>query len=226
MKKFVSWRRVSTKKQENSGLGLAAQSDIINYFVNAEQGELIADFAETYTGKDLAGCVELHNAIEFAKENDAILIIAKTDRFRSTIEALQIYDDMGEGKIYFCDLPHTDKFTLTLFFALAEREAKIVSIRTKAALAEKRKQGFKLGRASGCDCSAANEASAKARRGKALNNENNKIIWDNLKNCTTKQEFDIAVQWMNRCNIKTSTGLEFTRARAQSARSNLSRIFQ
>ena len=129
MKKFVSWRRVSTKKQEKSGLGLEAQQDIISHFVNTEKGELIADFCEAYTGKDLNGCVELRKAIEFAKANDAILIIAKSDRFRNTIEALQIYNEMGEGKIYFCDLPHTDKFTLTVFFALAEREAMLISIR-------------------------------------------------------------------------------------------------
>ena len=132
-KKFISWRRVSTKKQGRSGLGLAAQADIIDYFVKVEGGELIADYEEVYTGKDLEGCKELRRAMEHCKRDDAVLIIAKTDRFRNTAEALQIYDDM-HGDIYFCDLPHTDKFTLTLFFALAEREALQVSIRTKAAL--------------------------------------------------------------------------------------------
>ena len=76
------------------------------------------------------------------------MVIAKTDRFRNTIEALQVYEEMGDGNIMFCDLPHTDKFTLTLFFALAEREALIISIRTKQALAEKKRRGEKLGAAS------------------------------------------------------------------------------
>ena len=82
MKKFVSWRRVSTKEQGRSGLGLEAQKDIIEYFVKSEGGKLINDFAEVYTGKHLDKCVELKRAIEFSKENNAILIIAKTDRFR------------------------------------------------------------------------------------------------------------------------------------------------
>ena len=145
MKKFVSWRRVSTKRQGSSGLGLEAQKEIIRYFVEREGGELVADFKECYTGTDLNGCTELKKAIALAKENDAVLIIAKTDRFRNTIEALQVYDDMGDGNIMFCDLPHTDKFTLTLFFALAEREALIVSIRTKQALAAKKARGEALG---------------------------------------------------------------------------------
>jgi len=147
-KKFVSWRRVSTLKQSRSGLGLEAQREIIRYFVEREKGELIADFQECYTGTELSGCVELKKAMALAKKENAVLVIAKSDRFRNTIEALQVYEEMGDGNIMFCDLPQTDKFTLTLFFALAEREALIISIRTKQALAEKKRRGEKLGAAS------------------------------------------------------------------------------
>lgn len=148
MKKYVSWRRVSTKRQGASGLGLAAQKEIIKYFIEREQGDWIADYEECYTGTELNGCVELKKAIKFAKENDAILIIAKSDRFRNCQEALGILDEMGEGNIEFCDLPHSDRFTLTLFWALAEREALITSIRTKQALAAKKARGEKTGGAS------------------------------------------------------------------------------
>ena len=147
-KKFVSWRRVSTKRQGASGLGLDAQKEIIRYFIEREDGDWVADYSECYTGTDLSGCVELKKAIAHAKAEGAILIIAKTDRFRNTIEALQVYDQMGDGNIMFCDLPHTDKFTLTLFFALAEREALIVSIRTRQALAAKKARGELTGGAS------------------------------------------------------------------------------
>lgn len=144
-KKFISWRRVSTFKQHKSGLGLDAQAEIIRYFVERADGELVADYAECYTGTELSGCLELHKAIAHCKSICAVLIIAKSDRFRNTVEALQIYEQMGEGNIMFCDLPHTDKFTLTLFFALSEREALITSIRTKQALAAKKARGEKLG---------------------------------------------------------------------------------
>lgn len=148
MTKFVSWRRVSTQKQNGSGLGLAAQKAFIRYFVEQEHGDWIADYRECYTGTELAGCGELAKAMARAKAEDAILIIAKTDRFRNTIEALQVYEQMGEGRIMFCDLIHTDKFTLTLFFALAEREALLNSIRTKQALAAKKARGEATGGAS------------------------------------------------------------------------------
>lgn len=147
-KRFISWRRVSTAKQRGSHLGLEAQKSIIDFFIEREKGELIADYEECHSGTDLAGCTELKKAKAHCKKTGATLIIAKTDRCRDTIEALQLYEEMN-GKIYFCDLPHTDKFTLTLFFSLAEREAMIVSLRTKQALQALKARGdVKLGAAS------------------------------------------------------------------------------
>lgn len=147
-RKFISWRRVSTGKQAKSGLGLEAQKSIIKYFVDYEKGELIADYEECHTGTSLLTCTELKKAMEHCKREDACLIIAKVDRFRTVIEALQILDYMGEGNVMFCDLPTSDRFSLTLYTALAEREALLVSIRTKQALAVKKAHGCKLGASS------------------------------------------------------------------------------
>lgn len=145
MKKFISYRRVSTTKQGASGLGLEAQQEIIDYFVQREQGEIIADFCEVHSGKDLNDCPVLRQSMQEAKKQGATLIIAKSDRFRNVSQALEVLDDMGEGNVFFCDLPHSDRFTLTLFFALAERERLITSIRTKQALKAKKERGEKLG---------------------------------------------------------------------------------
>lgn len=145
MKKFVSYRRVSTRKQGASGLGLEAQQEIISYFVEREGGSIVADYAEVHSGKDLTECVELRKAMQQTKKLGAVLVVAKSDRFRNVSQALEVLDEMGEGNIMFCDLPHTDRFTLTLFFALAERERLITSIRTKQALRQKKERGEKLG---------------------------------------------------------------------------------
>ena len=44
-----------------------------------------------------------------------------------------------------CDIPNTDKFTLTIFLAIAERERELISIRTKAALQAAKARGKVLG---------------------------------------------------------------------------------
>ena len=132
-----------------------------------------------------------------------------------------------EGNIYFCDLPHTDKFTLTLFFALAEREALIVSIRTKAALAAKKAQGYKLGNGKSVDLSKANEASAQARRDKAKNDPNNKIIWGvvGLNGTPTSDDLQRMTIQLNQMGVKSASGMEFTPERLRSAYHNLKRIY-
>lgn len=208
MKKFVSYRRVSTEKQGASGLGLEAQKSIIEYFVSRDGGEVVADYCEVHSGKDLTNCNELQKAIRKAKKEDAILVIAKTDRFRNVQQALQVLDEVGEGSIMFCDLPHTDRFTLTLFFALAERERLITSLRTKQALKAKKEQGYKLGRP---DASFSAEQVAKSvntRKEKALTNDNNKRAWALIQSHLEKPLVELA-RMLNDNGFRTSAGGEW-----------------
>lgn len=177
-RKFVSWRRVSTQKQGKSGLGLEAQLSIIKYFVGEAKGELIADYYETYTGKNLHGCTELQKAMEFAKKNDAILVIAKSDRFRNLEQALEVYRLM-DGNIYFCDVPMAEdsatyKFMLSLGWSLAEREAAITSLRTKQALQAKRDRGERVGNPNATISNEMRANSIATRRTDAQLNENNR----------------------------------------------------
>jgi len=177
-RKFVSWRRCSTQKQGKSGLGLEAQLSIINFFVNEAQGELIADFHEVYTGKNLHGCVELQKAMECAKKNNATLVVAKTDRFRNLEQALEVYRLM-DGSIYFCDVPMAEdaatyKFMLSLSWSLAEREAAITSLRTKQALQAKRDRGESIGNPNATISETMRANSIASRRKDAQLNENNR----------------------------------------------------
>lgn len=217
MKKFISWRRVSTHKQGKSGLGLEAQQSLINYFVEREGGTIVSDYVEVYTGTHLEGCTELQKAIAHCKEEDAILIIAKSDRFRNTAEALQIYEKMGDGKIYFCDLPSSDKFTLTLFFALAEREALITSIRTKQALDAKKARGETWVR--NTDTSKAVAQSAKNRVQRAKDHPVNIFFWQYVTQFEEREgrltrvdndKFQKLADELNRLGQRTMTGLPYS----------------
>ena len=177
-RKFVSWRRVSTQKQGRSGLGLEAQESIIKYFVGEANGELIADFHEVYTGKNLHGCVELQKAMECAKKNNATLVVAKTDRFRNLEQALEVYRLM-DGSIYFCDVPMAEdaatyKWLLSLAWSLAEREAAITSLRTKQALQAKRDRGESIGNPNATISATMRANSIASRRKDAQLNDNNR----------------------------------------------------
>lgn len=216
MKKFISWRRVSTRMQGRSGLGLEAQLDIVNYWAKKEGGEIVADYMEVYTGTDLSGCRELRRAIAHCKEIGATLIIAKTDRFRNDAEAISIYNEMGKN-IYFCDCPMQDEFMIKLMFLLATREAKLISIRTKQALQAKIKRGEHLGRPKGCTASqSAIEASTKANKDKAKANPHNihflreMNLWE-AKYGTLKSNADIQAfaDELNSHEFKTATGMDF-----------------
>lgn len=143
--KYVAYTRVSTKKQGRSGLGLKGQLDLIEY--HSQYGEIIAKFKEVYTGTELSGCVELWKAIDMAKKNNAKLILARSDRFRNAKEALDILDKLGEGNLVCCDIPEANRFTFTIFFAIAELAALNLSIGTKSALKQSRLKGIKSGRA-------------------------------------------------------------------------------
>ena len=135
--KYVVYYRVSTKKQGDSGLGLDAQKGIINHYYSDK--EIIAEFTDIASAKDLKRD-ELSKALELCELQNATLVIAKVDRLsRKTEDALKIYADL-EGRLESCDIPNLDKFTLTLFMAIADRERELIGIRTKQALIKKKEK--------------------------------------------------------------------------------------
>ena len=219
-RKFVSWRRVSTQKQGRSGLGLEAQQSIIRYFVDEANGELIADYYETYTGKNLHGCTELQKAMEFAKKNDAILVIAKSDRFRNLEQALEVYRLM-DGSIYFCDVPMAEdratyKFMLSLSWSLAEREAAITSLRTKQALQAKRERGERVGNPNAIVTVDMRANSIASRRMDAQMNDNNRKAYKLV--CLLREQgksFAEISRELNESGYKTSNGKQWQAVQVQ-----------
>ncbi len=210
-RKFVSWRRVSTQKQGKSGLGLEAQLAIIKYFVSEAKGELVADYYETYTGKNLHGCTELQKAMECAKKNNATLVIAKSDRFRNLAQALEVYSEMN-GMIYFCDVPQAEdaatyKFMLSLSWALGEREAAITALRTRQSLAAKKARGEKLGNPNATVTDEMRANSIASRRKDAQLNENNRKAYKlaSLLVAQGKTITEVSRE-LNENGYKTSTG--------------------
>lgn len=143
MSQYVAYFRVSTEKQGRSGLGLSAQRTVINNFLSPDD-EVVAEFVEVQSGKNDER-VELWKAITAAKRNDAKLLIAKLDRFSRKVSFIAGIMEQGIGLVV-AEMPHATDFQLHIFAALAQEERRLISERTRNALAEAKKRGVKLGK--------------------------------------------------------------------------------
>jgi DNA invertase Pin-like site-specific DNA recombinase len=143
MCKLVSYRRVSTKGQGASGLGLEAQDKAIADHVKATGCELVASYTEVESGKR-ADRPELLKALAHARRCGAKLVVAKLDRLSRNVAFLSA---LMESKVDFvcCDNPNATPLTIHILAAVAQDEAKRISDRTKAALAAYKARGGKLG---------------------------------------------------------------------------------
>lgn len=172
MKKFVAYYRVSTQKQGNSGLGLNAQKTTVQQFIGANN--LIAEYTEIESGKNDKR-IELNNAIEYAKNYDATLIIAKLDRLSRNITFIF---QLRDSKVDFicCDIPDANTMTIGIFALLAQQERELISERTKKALKSKKQLGFKLGKPENLTNSARLKGLAIRKYNAISNNNNRKSI--------------------------------------------------
>jgi DNA invertase Pin-like site-specific DNA recombinase len=147
MVSYVTYRRVSTREQSKSGLGLEAQSrDIRLYLDNysPEPWEVIGEFVETKSGSE-DDRPELTKAIDLAKRKKAILLVAKLDRLSRDVEFIAKIIKDKRLSFRVASMPTADKFQLHIYAALAEQERDFISTRTRDALAEAKIKGVKLG---------------------------------------------------------------------------------
>jgi len=170
--RFVSYLRVSTDKQGKSGLGLEAQRDAVQAFLNGGDWKLMGEYVEIETGKD-DDRPELAKALARCKLTGSTLIVAKLDRLsRNSRFLMSIYEGSGEAGVTFCDLPaippgSVGKFLVQQMANVAELERGLISERTKAALKVAKAKGKVLGGFRGYlpDHTKAAEAHRKAAHG-------------------------------------------------------------
>lgn len=162
--KFVAYYRVSTTGQGVSGLGLEAQREAVERYLNGGSWSLIEAFTEVETGKGsnaLDRRPQLKAALAYARKHKAVLVIAKLDRLARNVHFVSGLMETGVEFVA-ADRPDADRFTLHLEAALAEREARVISERTKAALAAAKRRGVVLG-ANGRALAVLNKAEAVER---------------------------------------------------------------
>ena len=161
--KFVTYLRVSTERQGQSGLGLEAQRAAVAAHMLG-RGEVVAEFVEVESGKR-ADRPQLALALAEAKRAGAVLLIAKLDRLARNVAFIANLLESG-AEVTAADMPEANRFVLHIMAAVAEQEGRAISERTKAALAAAKARGVKLGWSSPERASEQREA---AKKGAAAN---------------------------------------------------------
>jgi DNA invertase Pin-like site-specific DNA recombinase len=148
MDRAVAYYRVSTRQQQRSGLGIEAQRATVARFAEVEGLTIIAEFVEAETGKGadaLDRRPKLAAALASAKAAKCCVLVSKLDRLSRDVAFVAglmaqrvpfIVAELGRD---------ADPFMLHLYAALAEKERRLISERTKAALAIRKANGGKLG---------------------------------------------------------------------------------
>src|SRR5215471_2999230 len=124
MDRMVAYLRVSTQRQQRSGLGIDAQRAAIQRFAESESLTIVAEFLEAETGKGadaLARRPKLAAALSVAKSAKCSVVVAKLDRLSRDVAFVAglmaqripfVVAELGRD---------ADPFMLHLYAALAER---------------------------------------------------------------------------------------------------------
>jgi DNA invertase Pin-like site-specific DNA recombinase len=141
--KWISYLRVSTGRQGRSGLGLEAQRKAVEDFLNGGNWHLVKEFVEVESGKYSDRPV-LAEAIKACRLYGAKLVIAKIDRLSRDAHFLLGLEKAGVDFVA-TDMPNANRLTVGIMAMIAEEERRMISARTKAALAAARRRGVQLG---------------------------------------------------------------------------------
>jgi DNA invertase Pin-like site-specific DNA recombinase len=208
MKKYIAYYRVSRKEQGISGLGLSAQRTSVTNFVKNQEGIIIQEFTEIETGTNKRERIEIHRAIELAKIEGAILVIAKLDRLSRNVNFVSSLMDAGIEFVA-VDMPSANHFTIHIFSALAEQEARLISSRTRLALAELQKKGIVLGNPMNLNDEARAKGTQKVKEN-AINNDRNRQAQSVIMSCKEKgMSYRQIAEYLNQLNFKTRYGNQF-----------------
>jgi DNA invertase Pin-like site-specific DNA recombinase len=164
---FVAYYRVSTARQGRSGLGLEAQRQAVQEHLNGGNWRLVAEFTEVESG-NRSDRPKLAEALKACRLRGAKLIIAKLDRLARNVAFIS---NLMESQVEFeaADFPQANRLTIHIMAAIAEHEAKMISDRTRAALAAVKARGKRLGGFRGRAGTAADCAKARQARSAAAN---------------------------------------------------------
>jgi DNA invertase Pin-like site-specific DNA recombinase len=146
---------VSTGEQQVSGLGLEGQRAAIEAEVARRGWELVRTYEDTGSGGSMRGRPGMQEALELLDRGgaDALIVATLSRATRSTADAASLLERAQRKgwRLVALDLgvdmtTPAGELVASVMAAVAQWERRAIGERTKAALASKKAQGFRLGR--------------------------------------------------------------------------------
>jgi DNA invertase Pin-like site-specific DNA recombinase len=209
MKRAISYARVSTQRQGNSGFGIDAQQIQIREFASARGYRIQKRFTDVHTGmsEDSIRTREgLQRALDLARRTGWPIFIADIDRLgRHERSMIDLVRDDPDITIIDANSGHTaDEAILRGQAKRAEREGKMISKRTRKALKTLKTQGVKLGNLESLNKARASSASSRQRKATLRTLEYEPLIQEIRENgVMTAGEIAIA---LNQRGLRTARG--------------------
>ena len=141
--RYIAYFRVSTAAQGRSGLGLEGQQAAVASYLATQHHDLVGSFTEIESGRN-SDRPQLTAALAQARRQKATVVIAKLDRLARSVAFISAIMESGVEFIA-ADMPAANRLTIQIMAVIAENEARMISERTKAALAAAKARGVVLG---------------------------------------------------------------------------------
>jgi len=157
MDKIIGYTRVSTQEQGTSRNGLEAQQADLHRFAAAEGYELVTVAEEVASGSlDLSKRPVLNKALALARKHRCAIVVSKLDRLSRDVAFISALMSKGVPFVVAELGADVDPFVLHLYASLAEKERRMIGVRTKEGLARLKARGVKLGNLDSLPVAAAN----------------------------------------------------------------------
>lgn len=210
--RIVTIRRVSTKKQGDTGLGLEAQQIALDSYVAANDVEVVGHFTEVGSGRKKNRPV-LDDAIALCKKEKAMLVVAKLDRLGRRVSVISALLE-SNIEIKFLDIPDSSRLMLHVLASIAEYESSLISQRVKAAIDVYKSNGGEWGKY-GKHLAKKNQDSA-LMFAQSISNPIKEAITN-----TRKPTYSRIADKLNAQGIKTRLGKKFYAATVRNAMNHL-----
>lgn len=149
---IVIYLRVSTEEQGKSGLGLNGQINLCRRVASELNLEVAGVFEDVISGKtnpmEREGFTQ---AIKKAQTLGCRLMVAKLDRLSRDVYYISSFVNgfmvKNTPRLLIADNPNATEFEINIRASISQEERRLISERTRAALAVKKAQGAELGKA-------------------------------------------------------------------------------